>query len=213
VAQPQRRQVGYLERMPLRTPYPKIVTHVHRLVDKPCWGGKMALAIDQTGVGAPVADMFAARGIPFAGVQITAGTIETCEDWARQSWRVAKQILISRLDALVNDGRLKFKKSIPEAAQLVRELQDYQYEITESGNMTFNAPSGSHDDLLLAAALAIWRATKLIPEPPLVMPFVFKRRRDFPGGNTGTVALESGDVVDWASLPESWLPKGDPGVQ
>jgi hypothetical protein len=41
---------------------------------------------------------------------------------------------------------------------LVRELQDFRVEFTATGHLTFNARSGKHDDLVLALAIAVWRA-------------------------------------------------------
>src|SRR4029077_10150668 len=44
-------QLGYLERIPLRTTYPAIIAHVQRLLASPMFMGQIDLAIDQTGVG------------------------------------------------------------------------------------------------------------------------------------------------------------------
>jgi hypothetical protein len=37
-------------------------------------------------------------------------------------------------------------------------MQDFRVEFTASGTLTFNARSGKHDDLVLALAIACWRA-------------------------------------------------------
>jgi hypothetical protein len=71
---------------------------------------------------------------------------------------VAKLNLISRLQALLQEGRLKILRSLPEAEALVRELQHFQAQYTDAGHMTFNARSGRHDDLVLALAIAAWYA-------------------------------------------------------
>ena len=114
-------RVGYLERLPLGTPYPGIVAYIGRLL------GRLAgaeLVIDFTG---PI------HGVP-------------------------KLDLVSRLQALLHDGRLKIHKDLAEADTLVRELQDFRCEFTAAGHLTFNARSGKHDDLVLALAIAVWRA-------------------------------------------------------
>jgi hypothetical protein len=67
-------------------------------------------------------------------------------------------VLVSRLQALLHEGRLKILKDLPEAETLVRELQDFRVEYTAAGHLTFNARSGKHDDLVLALAIAAWRA-------------------------------------------------------
>jgi hypothetical protein len=146
-------QVGHLERVPLGTPYPGIVAHVGRLLGKLPAGTE--LVIDYTGVGRPIFDMFTYAGISPLGVLITAGTAETY-DGAICS--VPKLTLVSRLQALLHEGRLKIQKELPEAETLVRELQEFRVEFTAAGHLTFNARSGKHDDLVLALAIAVWRA-------------------------------------------------------
>jgi hypothetical protein len=71
---------------------------------------------------------------------------------------VPKLTLVSRLQALLHEGRLKILRELAEAETLVRELQDFRIEFTAAGHLTFNARSGKHDDLVLALAIAVWRA-------------------------------------------------------
>jgi hypothetical protein len=146
-------QVGHLERVPLGTPYPGIVAHVGRLLGKLPAGTE--LVIDFTGVGRPVFDMFVYSGISPLGVLITAGTAEMRDG---MTCSVPKLTLVSRLQALLHEGRLKILRDLPEAETLVRELQDFRVEFTAAGHLTFNARSGKHDDLVLALAIATWRA-------------------------------------------------------
>lgn len=51
---------------------------------------------------------------------------------------------------------MKIAARLPDAAVLARELQDFRVRFTESGNATFNAREGAHDDLVLALALAVF---------------------------------------------------------
>ena len=146
-------QVGHLERVPLGTPYPGVVAHVGRLLEK--LPARAELVIDFTGVGRPVFDMFTYSGIYPQGVLITGGTAET-RDGAICS--VPKLTLVSRVQALLHQGRLKILRELPESETLVRELQDFRVEYTTTGHLTFNARSGRHDDLVLALAIAVWRA-------------------------------------------------------
>ncbi len=44
--------------------------------------------------------------------------------------------------------------SIPRDEHLIKELQYFEYELTDSGNVRMNARSGCHDDLVIALALA-----------------------------------------------------------
>ena len=144
---------GHLERVPLGTPYPGIVAHVARLLAKLPAGTEMV--IDYTGVGRPVFDMFLHAGLSPVGVLITAGTAET-RDGAIIG--VPKLSLIVRIQALLHENRLKIHKDLAEAAELVNELRDFRVDFTAAGSLTFNARSGRHDDLVLALALAVWRA-------------------------------------------------------
>jgi len=145
-------RVGYLERLPLGTPYPGIVGHIGRLMGKL---PSAELVIDFTGVGRPVFDMFRFSGITPVGVLITSGAAET---GGGPIHGVPKLDLVSRLQALLHEGRLKIHKDLAEADTLVRELQDFRCEFTAAGHLTFNARSGKHDDLVLALAIAVWRA-------------------------------------------------------
>jgi hypothetical protein len=99
--------------------------------------------------------MFTYAGISPSGVLITAGTTET-RDGAICG--VPKLTLVSRLQALLHEGRLKILRELTEAETLVRELQDFRVEFTATGHLTFNARTGKHDDLVLALAIALWRA-------------------------------------------------------
>src|SRR5437899_3427914 len=146
-------QVGHLERLPLGPTYPAIVAHVSRLLTK--LPGHPELVIDFTGVGRPVFDMFVYSGISPIGVLISGGTAETRDG---PTCSVPKLTLVSRLQALLHEGRLKILRELAEAETLVRELQDFRVEFTAAGHLTFNARCGKHDDLVLALAIAVWRA-------------------------------------------------------
>jgi hypothetical protein len=158
-------QCGYLERVPLGTTYPAIVAHAGRLLQRPIWDGKIDLAIDQTGVGRPVCDMFQSAGLSFTAVTITGGDAESSEG---RSHRAPKMTLVSSLQALLHEGRLHIQKDLTESAELVRELQDFRVKYTEGGHLTFNAREGKHDDLVLALAIAVWRAQKKITSAQFV---------------------------------------------
>jgi hypothetical protein len=145
-------QVRHLERLPLGTSYPGVISHVARLLAK-VPGAE--LAVDFTGVGRPVFDMFTHGGITPTGISITSGSQVKFDG---NVVSVPKLSLISRLQALLHEGRLRIHREIPDAPALVRELQDYRVEFTDSGKLTFNARSGRHDDLVLALAIAVFVA-------------------------------------------------------
>jgi hypothetical protein len=57
-------------------------------------------------------------------------------------------------------GELKIAKSLPEANAFVRELTEFRASFTDAGHLQFGARVGQHDDLVLAAALAVWGASR-----------------------------------------------------
>ena len=146
-------QVGHLERMPLGIPYPGIVAHVGRLVARFPPGTE--LIIDYTGVGRPVFDLFRHSRIYPIGMLITSGVTEATIDGIAH---VPKLVLISRLQVLLHGGQLKIQKDLPEVKTLVGELMDFRVQYTAAGHLTFNAREGKHDDLVLALAIACYRA-------------------------------------------------------
>ena len=146
-------QVGHLQRLPLQTSYPAVVNHVGRLISH--LRGPSELVIDYTGVGRPVFDMFQVAGMSPIGVSITAGDVVTNEGLV---YRVPKLMLISRVQALLHSGQLKIHRGLADAPALVEELQSFRAQVTDQGFWRFGARSGKHDDLVLAAAVALWRS-------------------------------------------------------
>jgi hypothetical protein len=146
-------QIGHLERLPLRTSYPAQVAHVEHLMRR--LRGPSELVLDLTGVGRAVGDLFAVRGLAPIGVTITAGDATTSEGL---NYHVPKLNLVSRLQALLHNDQLKIHKGLADAQALVAELQEFRAQVGESGYWKFGARSGKHDDLVLAVAIALWRA-------------------------------------------------------
>jgi hypothetical protein len=146
-------QVGHLERLPLQTPYPGVVSHVGRMLARLPEGTELVL--DYTGVGRPVYDLFMAKGMSPYGVSITSGNAVTKD---KMHYSVPKLTLISTVQALLHDGHLKIHKDLAGVQTLVAELQDFRAEVTDSGYWRFGARAGKHDDLVLALAIALWHS-------------------------------------------------------
>jgi hypothetical protein len=147
-------RVRHLERLALRMPYPQQVAHVAALLRAPEL--RDCDLVLETGVGKPVADMFEAGGLRPQRVSITAG-MEEVRAGAR-SWRVAKILLVSRLQAALHAGELKLSPGLAELRALREELASFRMRHTQAGNAVFGAREGRHDDLVLALAIALWRA-------------------------------------------------------
>lgn len=157
----------HLERLPLRTSYVQQVELVAERMARPplapAWNPwaqaevGAELLVDFTGVGRAVFDIFHERGVRAKGVTITAGTDVTRE---ATGWRVAKQVLVSTLQSQMHSGRLRIAATMPDAPAFVRELTDFRVTYTSAGNAVFNARQGAHDDMVLAVAIALWRAVE-----------------------------------------------------
>ena len=148
--------VRHLERLPLGTPYPKVVERIGNLVDKLPGA---ALVVDATGVGRAVLDQMREVVLNPVAVTITGGRYTSSDGLM---WRVPKRALLRPLVAATEAGRLKVAKGLREAEALQRELQTFQRRITERGNNAFEG-AGEHDDLVIAVALACWWPTARKP--------------------------------------------------
>ncbi len=151
----------HLERFPLGTPYPAIVASVAAMLKQPPLADfPPRLAVDETGVGAPVVDLFrqARLNAMLHPIHITGGATV---NYDRGVEYVPKRDLVSVVQVALQTDKLKIAEALPEAATLVRELQDFQVKITDAANDTYGAwREGTHDDLVLAVALALYVGKK-----------------------------------------------------
>jgi hypothetical protein len=145
----------------LGTSYPEIVGNVASVLASPRVPHGARLALDSTGVGRAVTDLFldarlSAEVIP---VTLTGGREVKRERWNRSrsiGYWAPKSEVVGTTQALLSTGRLKIAKSLPLAAVLQRELLDFRMKISATGHKSFNAREGQHDDVLLAVAIACW---------------------------------------------------------
>ena len=152
-------RLWHAERIALGTPYIEIITRIRRLVKEVtprfqvlgvplASGPNKTLVVDASGVGNPVVELLrkAALGCTLAPVLITA--------WGRPHQGAGGQELVPRRDLLTNlrilleRKLLKIPVGLHDRMALVEEL------------VRVRDRSGSkHDDLVMAAALACWRAS------------------------------------------------------
>jgi len=161
--------VRHLQRWPLGTSYTQIVVDVHGLVQRPPLVNPL-LAVDETGVGAAVVDMFKPTR-EFARLRpiLITGGHET------NGFHVPKKELVGTLQVLLQTRRLKIAP-LPEREILTQELLNFRVKVTLAANETFEAwRERDHDDLVLALAIAAWLAEQEggpliigdpIPNPP-----------------------------------------------
>jgi hypothetical protein len=160
-----------LERYPLGTTYPKIADHVAEVVgaepltryvtDDMLNKVKLPprLTIDQTGVGAPVADLLKQRDLSFRGVVITGGERAVS---SYGSSRVPKRDLVNALLVTMQNGHLKVSKDLELWPTLRSEMQSFKRKIAlrTSHDSYEHWRESDHDDLVLAVCLACWGAAR-----------------------------------------------------
>ena len=93
--------------------------------------------VDSTGAGDPIAEELRRMGL-------------NVEDYKFSN--ASKERLIEKL-SLYFEQRAVF---VPPDETLLDELESFGLSITESGNIRYEAPSGGHDDCVIALALAVW---------------------------------------------------------
>lgn len=167
----------HLERVPLGTPY---VSGRHEPPEARGVGERLlalllqpplpgcTVAVDETGVGRAVIDALRLLRLPcrLRPVTITAGA-----SWGGDrdgSLRVPKRELVGTLQALLGQGRLHIAASLPLAAVLVKELNEFRVRLTAAAHETFGAEwrTGAHDDCVLALGIALWVAERFAPLTP-----------------------------------------------
>ena len=156
--------VRHLERLPLGLAYPQVVQEIMMLMARKPIAGRCELIVDETGVGRAVADIFDTAGLKPTRVSITAGSDQSRH--GLRGWHVAKQILISTLDARLHTGELRFAEKLLEAGAMQEELKDFRRKVSTAGRYAYEARVGRHDDLVLAVALALWAVVGR-PKPPV----------------------------------------------
>jgi phage FluMu gp28-like protein len=90
--------------------------------------------IDSTGVGDPIFEDLAQQ-VRAQGYKFT---------------NVSKRQLIEGLSVSIERGEISF----PEIPELINELSIFSFEQSETGTIKYSAPSGMHDDIVIALALA-----------------------------------------------------------
>ncbi len=155
-----RYNVRFLERVRLGTPYTEVVHRVREVVRAADLRERCVLVADATGVGAPVMELLQRGhlGCPIVPVTITGGDGAAYE---RGGWRVPKRDLVVGLEVMLEQGQLQIAEGLAEGATLLRELTNMKVKVTWAGHESFAAwREGTHDDLVLAVALACWEARR-----------------------------------------------------
>jgi hypothetical protein len=162
----------YLQRFTFGTPFKEIVQNAGQLVAKlPTEDDYPSLAMDLTGVGRPVLELFRQAGMRtrIIPVCITAGQQATIhEDGTRL---IPKIELVSCLQVLLQNRRVRVARGLSAVSMLTRELQNFRMKVPLTNSNDLAAwREGQHDDLVFAVALACWMAEREPPWGPITLP-------------------------------------------
>lgn len=92
--------------------------------------------VDATGVGDAFVEQLSLSGANIWPFKISSNQI--------------KKNLIEKMAMFLENGYISY----PNIEEIKDELNSFEYDITSSNNITYNAPSGKHDDIVIAIALA-----------------------------------------------------------
>lgn len=106
--------------------------------------GRAPILIDGAGVGDAFAEDLAGAG---------AYVIPIRTNVAKEKNAAIEQLMID-----IEGGRLWIPRS---EETLIAELMQYRRSVTPGGNVSYSAPSGFHDDMVIALALANWGNRRL----------------------------------------------------
>ena len=101
--------------------------------------------IDATGLGDPIADDLSRAGVPIEPIKIT---------------EQSKKDLIEKLSIFIEQKRIK----ILNIQETLDEFDNFNYEVGPAGKITYGAPQGFNDDIVISHALAVWSLQPLYKE-------------------------------------------------
>jgi hypothetical protein len=158
-------RVRHLERIPLGTPYPKVVERVRRITASAELTGRCHVAVDATGSRA-VVDLLRRARLQ-GGLLPVVATSGSAESQAAGYHYVPKRRLILGLETMLTSGAVQIAGGLPDGPELLRELEQMEMRVSRRGRERYGSwRPGEHDDLVFAVALACWCAGKIQADPP-----------------------------------------------
>jgi hypothetical protein len=160
-----RYEVVHLQRFPPGSGYLPIIAEVEGLLSRPPLNEtdeeqRPTLLLDVTSAGPAVVGMFQEAGLEPIAITITAG-LELVKVEYHRDYHVPKRDLVSVMQVLLQTGRFKVAKELPEAAILQSELLNFKATINLAPTPDLLAWRET-DDLVLAAAIACWAGENVV---------------------------------------------------
>ncbi|NNJ73621.1 MAG: hypothetical protein HKP56_00500 [Anderseniella sp.] len=153
---PRTLRVKQAFRLAKGTPYPDQVDYLERIMNDEALEGSAELWIDATGAGRAVSQLMDEKNVPHTGLVITSG-----DHWKKVNsaeYRVSKQYLLNKLNLAFATEEMKIAYNVIDREEVMKQLADYQVEITKAGNITMNAAAGQHDDHVISLGIAYFAA-------------------------------------------------------
>ncbi len=152
-------ELRQLERMPIGTTYPELVTRIKNLMSSSELFNNSELVVDATGVGVAVLQQMYNESLTPFGVTITGGATVGRNTLG---YTVPKVDLISTLQLIFQSKRLKISKGIKHGPELVHEVRNFK--ITNKGNRDKMEAwrESDHDDLVLCLAIGLWYGERIL---------------------------------------------------
>ncbi len=154
-----RYQAPHLEWLPLDAGYIEITERLKELIaDLPSYG-RLRTLVDWTICDRPLIDHMRKENLKVVPVRIMqSGTVS---GGSYYGFSVRKHLLFSNLRLLFNAGRLKIPEALPEAAELIKELQSFS--LRSHSNLTNDLEAWREnpgDDLVFAMMMPCWFGEK-----------------------------------------------------
>jgi len=135
---------------------------------------KARVWLDSTGIGDPILDDLNKAGVKVTGYKFTSAS---------------KQQLVEALSLALEQRRVM----LPEEPVLLNELEVFEYTTSRTGNTSYSAPEGLHDDCVMALGLA-WQGIGGAARAPKLSVWI-------PGVNMKTSAEKAEDLRRAAEHP------------
>ena len=160
----------HTERIALGTPYIEIVARIRQLLEKlsaqlpgiHSYAGTVplrTLVVDASGVGRPVVELIRKSGTGWTSAQVkrTHVTIApiTITASGEPRFEASGEEFVSRRD-LITNLRILFEKRLLKISARIHDRQALLKEFVQLQDRS----GSNHDDLVMATALACWRATR-----------------------------------------------------
>jgi len=143
-------RVRSLTRIALGTPYPDVMQMLRNRLNAIEVRGRATLIVDAGGPGLPFLDFLNAFPLNANLIKLLI-TGSGSPSHSAGLYHVSRAQLLTNLVLLVEQNALKVAAALPEAANLIAEMQGLKADFTTRAEQ---------DDLTMATALAAWQAAK-----------------------------------------------------